>query len=79
MKLTEPALGKCKTCGDQLLSVPGKAPCEARRVICPICVTNERDEMRALLTTTTAGARLWKMYQRHQYLPTPAEEARMAE
>lgn len=79
MKLTEPAVGKCATCRDQLLSVPGKTPSDERRVICPVCVTNERDEMRSLLTSTTAGVKLWNMYKRHRYLPSPEEEAKMAE
>ena len=71
------ANGKCPHCGDQLLQIPPKPPETVIRVICPVCVTNERDEMRALLTTTTAGLQLWQRFKEHKYIATLEEEERM--
>lgn len=74
---SQPACGKCPHCGDQLLTVPVASEGALSQVICPICVTRERDEMRSLLTTTTAGLSLWKRYQSHKYIATLEEDERM--
>lgn len=42
---TEVALGKCEKCHDRLLSVPGRTPEQPRRIICPICTTNELERL----------------------------------
>lgn len=63
MKGTEPALGKCATCGDQLLSIPGRAAGDLRRIVCPICITNSLEDAR----------------ERLRWRPSPDEEARMSE
>lgn len=44
-QFTEISVGKCATCGDQLLSVPGRTPEQPRRIICPICTLNELDRL----------------------------------
>lgn len=45
-QFTEIASGKCEHCGDQLLSIPGRTPEQPRRVICPIGVTNQLEELK---------------------------------
>lgn len=44
-RYSEVALGKCSKCGDQLLSIPPREPDTGRRVICPICTTNNLEDM----------------------------------
>lgn len=46
-RLTEPACGKCGRCGDQLLSIPGRNHVDSRRVVCPVCVTNNYEDLLA--------------------------------
>ena len=46
MRLTEPACGKCDKCGDQLLSIPGRNHEDSRRIVCPICVTNNLEDLK---------------------------------
>lgn len=46
MRLTEPACGKCDRCGDQLLSIPGRNHEDSRRIVCPICVTNNLEDLK---------------------------------
>jgi len=47
MRGTEPALNKCQKCGDQLLSIPGRNHVDSRRIICPVCVTNNYEDLLA--------------------------------
>jgi len=49
MKLSEPALGKCPTCGDQLLETRGRYPDKPRRTVCPTCNADLLDDLRQLL------------------------------
>lgn len=63
MRGTEPALGKCERCGDQLLSIPGRNHADSRRVVCPICVTNNLEDV----------------LDRLRWRPTQDEQERMAE
>lgn len=44
-RFTEVALNKCQTCGDQLLSVPGRNHEDSRRIVCPFCVTNNLEDL----------------------------------
>ena len=44
-RFTEPACGKCDRCGDQLLSIPGRNHEDSRRIVCPICVTNNLEDL----------------------------------
>lgn len=46
MRHTEIACGKCSNCGDQLLSVPGRNHVDSRRIVCPICVTNNLEDLK---------------------------------
>lgn len=69
-KFSEPAVGKCATCGDQLLSIPGRTPEQPRRIICPICSENEREVLYGLIHGTTTGLRLWRLHQSYKSAPT---------
>lgn len=47
-QFTEVSTGKCPTCKDQLLSIPGRTPDRPRRIICPICTVNQLEDLRAM-------------------------------
>lgn len=62
-RFTEIAIGKCERCGDQLLSIPGRNREDSRRIVCPICVTNNLEDS----------------LERLRWRPTEDEQARMAQ
>lgn len=56
-KYSEPAVGKCEKCGDQLLSIPGRNHIDSRRIVCPVCVTNNLEDLRAKYEDTVVLSR----------------------
>ena len=58
--MSEVSLGKCSTCGDQLLTITHGAN---RRTICPSCVVLEWERMTRALTETADGLNLWNQFQ----------------
>jgi hypothetical protein len=42
-----PALGKCKVCRDQLLEIPGRNHGDPKRIVCPTCLADENEDLKA--------------------------------